>query len=154
MEYSLFTFCFVEIFFYSFCVVENQHCNFHSLKIIIVLTKLCKIANSAFHIEENIFISSTKFFSLFNCGSFVSILSTLHIVHRILCSTFYAHCDKHIILIPVLRKILNYHFLVLESIHCTIHIVENSNCIYHIVENITMWFLHCGSYQHFFHTLS
>ena len=64
-----------------------------------------------------------------------------------------AHCGTQIILLPVLWKILNHSFRIVENLHWNFNNLENLNCTFHIVENITKYFPYCGNYQHFFHII-
>ena len=64
----------------------------------------------------------------------------------------YSHCTLSNInySLPLLRKILNLSFCVVENLHCNFNTVEHSICTYHIVENITKYIPYCGNYQGFF----
>ena len=52
-----------------------------------------------------------------HCGSFVSILPTFHIVCGIFYSTLFAYCRTWMTLPPVLQKILNHFFRVVNLIY-------------------------------------
>ena len=69
-------------------------------------------------------------------------------------SSYFANCRTLIILLPVLWKILNHSFRILESLHCNFNNVENSNCTYLIVENITRCLTLEHIVNHFFHISS
>ena len=60
------------------------------------------------------------------------------------------HLYIHFVL-PILQKILNHSFCLLEYLYCKFHNVEIKNCTFHIVENITKCVLCCGHYQRIFH---
>ena len=113
-------------------------------KIQIVFSTLWNISQSTSHTIDTTSISSTKFFELFFCGSFVWKLSAIHNVYEI----FLAHCGILVILLQVLWKTLNQSFCIAESLHCNFHNVKSSNCtftlwkisqgVFHIVETISI----------------
>ena len=63
------------------------------------------------------------------------------------------HCGTKKFWLPVLWKILNHSFWVVENLHCDFFNVETSNCTFHMEESIKRYFPFCGNYQRFFHKI-
>ena len=115
-----------KILNHSFCLMENLHCNFHNVGNSNCTFRIVKNISKYFHIVKT--FPSTKFLWLFNSGSFYSILSTFHMVYWIFSSTYFAHCGTLIILLPVMWKILNHSFHVMENLLGSFPNVHFAHC--------------------------
>ena len=86
--------------------------------------------------------------TIFHCKLFLKLLQLyIYLEHRRI----------WIILLPFLRKILNYSFCAVENLHCNFHNVKNSNCFHPTFWKISQSTFHTVetiSVSHFFAKLS